>query len=276
MKSIAIICHSGTGGTRTITNLLARRLAGIGTVTRLETDDGPAQDGLRRYDLLVFGCPTFYLKPTPSMMDYIEALPRYPSAKPAFIFTTMAWYAENSLRRLGTALRRKNIYIFGFMEFTCPASDGSLTIPAAMVPSVYRFGRKTASKIAFVARAVDGYFTKKKIRYRLPPLKWYSFLAQVLQIALFNRFDRFRYRLRVYRTRCTDCGLCVLGCPQRSWLREGDEYRHLPDNCELCLRCVHHCPQNAIGWNKRMLDKKKLTPSFYREWEEKLKKQLRV
>jgi ferredoxin/flavodoxin len=261
MKTAAIVYHSGTGGTRTIAELLALLIVPSCEVRLIEAGHGASGAGLNA-DILVFGYPTFYLKPTPTILDFVATLPRFTTPRPAFVFTTLALYAENSLRRFTAVLREKNVYVFGSAEIKSPASDGSLTLPEGFAPSFYRFERRTAAKISAMAqsviRALDGGVPHR----RIPRVKWYTPLAQVMQVLYFNRFERMRFYLRAEADRCTRCGRCVIACPRRAWRAPFD---HSGDACDLCLRCVHHCPRRAIGWDRSMIDKRRLTPALH--WE---------
>ena len=48
-------------------------------------------------------------------------------------------------------------------------------------------------------------------------------------------------------TGCIGCGLCTKICPRQNiHLTKGKP--SFSDNCELCLACVHACPQSAINY----------------------------
>lgn len=49
--------------------------------------------------------------------------------------------------------------------------------------------------------------------------------------------------------KCNGCGLCVQVCPGGCiQIKDGHAVRS-GRNCQVCLACVHHCPQNAVRLN---------------------------
>jgi ferredoxin/flavodoxin len=276
MKSVCIVYHSGTGGTRTIAELVATLLARSFAVRIVEAGRPGAVAGAENADALVIGFPTFYLKPTPTILEFTAALPRFASPKPAFVFTTAALYAENSIRRFAPALAEKNVFVFGAAEIGSPSSDGVFTSPAFLTPALRRFGRTAASKIHRIAddvgRALGG---SAPVPLPLRP-KWYTPVTQLLQALVFNSFDRFRTRFSVDPDRCSLCGRCAAACFRCAWTGGRAPYTHDPAACELCLRCVHHCPRRAIGWGRKMIDRERLTPAFHRELKRGLLEELGV
>lgn len=46
---------------------------------------------------------------------------------------------------------------------------------------------------------------------------------------------------------CTHCGLCAKNCPVHAIeMKGGKPFWKLP-KCDICLRCLHHCPSKAIN-----------------------------
>jgi ferredoxin/flavodoxin len=274
LKQAAVVYHSGTGGTRTVAELAARLIgqldAGCCRVRLIEAGR-TAGDVCADADLFVFGYPTFYLKPSPTIVDFLDSLPRLAAPKPAFVFTTKALYAENSLRRFAKMLRVKNIRVFGTAEIKSPASDGVLNTPPGFAPSFLQFERRAAAKISAMAQCIGRALDARMPRPRLPLPKWYTPLSQTLQVLYFNRFERNRFRLRANPARCTACGRCADDCPRRAWLSPS---AHIPADCDLCLRCVHHCPERAIGWDGHMIDRPRLTPELHDRLKQALGREL--
>ena len=57
-------------------------------------------------------------------------------------------------------------------------------------------------------------------------------------------------RLLTVAPACTGCETCKKVCPVKNiTMRDGKpEFLH---KCEHCLACVHHCPSQAIDWNRK-------------------------
>ena len=48
---------------------------------------------------------------------------------------------------------------------------------------------------------------------------------------------------------CTGCGTCESVCPMKN-IKLVDGRVAWGDNCVMCLRCYHSCPQHALHWGK--------------------------
>lgn len=49
---------------------------------------------------------------------------------------------------------------------------------------------------------------------------------------------------------CTQCGLCAKECPEQVIVVK-DHVTFQKDKCMMCLRCLHHCPVNAIRYDHK-------------------------
>ncbi len=69
--------------------------------------------------------------------------------------------------------------------------------------------------------------------------------------ALVNRLgDRLGRRVRIDRTRCTDCGSCEASCPTWAISPRNGETTIDQLSCIPCRRCVDACPEGAIGYGR--------------------------
>lgn len=46
---------------------------------------------------------------------------------------------------------------------------------------------------------------------------------------------------------CTSCGICWNNCPQQNIKQKSNEKPGFGFNCIMCMRCIYHCPEEAIG-----------------------------
>ncbi|MCM1330727.1 MAG: EFR1 family ferrodoxin [Ruminococcus sp.] len=46
---------------------------------------------------------------------------------------------------------------------------------------------------------------------------------------------------------CIGCGICMKVCPGGCIRVENQRAVYAEGNCQMCMACIHHCPQKAIG-----------------------------
>ena len=107
--------------TRTISEVFREKLYKLYTVNMLQVGPNPNYQILSDYDFLLFGFPTYHGKPSTSMMEYVDNMPRFEAHQMAFVFTTCGLYTGNSLRILITKLWEKNIITTGYLQIRGPA-----------------------------------------------------------------------------------------------------------------------------------------------------------
>jgi len=65
--------------------------------------------------------------------------------------------------------------------------------------------------------------------------------------ALYGLAARFARLRRRPAKLCPDCGNCADLCKMGA-VPAGDDARHRPDECQLCLRCLETCPENRVSF----------------------------
>jgi ferredoxin/flavodoxin len=258
-----ILYFSGSGGTALVAELLGELLSG-----RLEREVASIEDLRAREiaagaDLLVFLYPTYYLKPAPSMAEFARALGPFEPPKLAYVVTTCELYTENSVRRLSLSLRSRGIRVAGSKVVHATGSDVTLAVPSGLVPWWYRFERALPRKLRDIADEVAAMAETGEADERIPGLKWYTPLTQLVQVLLLNRFDAFRSRVRVLPDRCSGCGSCVAMCGRGAWAMGPALPAHDPERCDLCGRCLHSCPGRAIVLLRPLRDNRRLDALLY-------------
>jgi Pyruvate/2-oxoacid:ferredoxin oxidoreductase delta subunit len=108
--------------------------------------------------------------------------------------------------------------------------------------------RRGDAKLLRIARAVEAGKTRRRREffYLLGTFLHRRFLAKV------NSSDT-----RFFATdRCSSCGLCARICPVSNIRMEGGRPSWL-HRCELCLACLHFCPETAIEYGARTVGKRR-------------------
>ena len=266
-RRIAILYHSAAGGTRLVAELLGEHLGMDHEVSAASIYQPDAVRAAEGADLVVFCYPTYFLRPSRSMKEFIERLPAPRLAapdrpRPAYLVTTYELYTENSLRACGLLLKARGMFVAGSASVRAPGSDLTCVLPDWLCPWLYRFGRGFPEKLQSIADEIR-MLARHGGPERLPAPKWYTPFAQALQHGLLDGFIEWRDRIRILPDRCTDCGVCVKSCDRGAWERDGGAIRHRPERCELCTRCIHRCPRNAIVLSDSLKDNKRLDARHY-------------
>jgi ferredoxin len=261
-KHIAVIYHSAAGGTRVVAQLLAELLSADHDARATHIFEAGALEEAERADFVVLCYPTNFLRPSPSMVEFIGRLAPSGRRRPAYLVTTYELYAENSLRACALSLRTRGMTVTGSAAIRAPGTDLTCVLPDWLCTWLYRFERRFPGRLRSIAREVAA-LARGRGRERLPRLKWYTPVAQALQRGFFDGFFQWRDRIRILPERCTDCGACISRCFRGAWAREGNSICHYPERCELCTRCVHHCARNAIVLSYTFRDNKRLDARHY-------------
>jgi NAD-dependent dihydropyrimidine dehydrogenase PreA subunit len=260
---ISILHFSGAGGTKLVAELLGEILSTCGELSVTGIEDSRAMERASEADLLVFCYPTYYLRPAPSMREFVEALGSFEPPRVAYVVTTCELYSENSVRRLALMLKKHGILVAGSKVVRAPGSDATCVFPNELVPWLYRFERGFPEKLRAIAQEILAIAEGPEARGSIPRLKWYTPFTQLLQILVLNRFDAWRGRMRVLQDRCTLCGACVMCCDRKAWEMGEKGPVNISGRCELCTRCIHRCPSKAIVLLKGLKDNRRLDSRLF-------------
>jgi ferredoxin/flavodoxin len=268
-RRIAVLYFSGAGGTELVARMLSELLAARHEASALGIGDARSFGLAADCEFLVLCYPTYYLRPAPSMREFIASLGPFSPPRAAYIVTTYELYAENSIRSAAFALKKRGVSTLGWKAVRSPGSDLSCVAPAWLIPRLYRFERGLPRKLLEMADEIETALGLRDSdaslgpRASIPAPKWYTPLAQTLQVLALNHFDRLKWRFRVLRDRCSLCGACVVACGRGALRISGGSLSHDPGRCELCTRCIHRCPRRAIVLLKALKDNRRLDPGLY-------------
>jgi NAD-dependent dihydropyrimidine dehydrogenase PreA subunit len=260
---LALLYFSGTGGTKVTAELLGELLSRSFNVSVRDIGASDAVETLNDSDFPVFLYPTYFLRPAPSMSEFISRLGPYDPPHSAYIVTTDELYAENSIRACALALKAKGIEHIGSKTLRSPGSDVTCIVPSKLTPWLYRFERKYPEKLLSVVAEIRSLASTPSPRAYIPRRKWYTPFAQLLQLIALNGFEKWKDRYRVLPDRCTLCGSCAAMCHRSAWNISGTTLTHLPEKCELCTRCIHRCPARAIVLLDSLRDNDRLNLRLY-------------
>ena len=262
-RKVLIICHSGSGSTKTISELFRKKLSELYAVDMVQVGPNPNYQILSDYDFLLFGFPTYHGRPSTSMMEYVDNMPRLRAPQMTFVFTTCGLYTGNSMRILITRLWEKNVIAAGHLQVRGPASDGVLLYPP-QISLMVKYEKKAGEKVTRAVSDISRLLNLQTTEPSKPTPKWYVPLNGVVNFFGERAYHRYRDGLHILGDECTNCNLCVKNYERGCWLAGQDRPSFKPMNCEFCLECVHNCPQQAIVFSEKMRDKPRSNRRFYR------------
>jgi ferredoxin/flavodoxin len=267
MRRIALLYFSGVGGTRIVAELLGEILSARYEASATSLYSPSALARARESDLMVLCFPTYFLRPAPSMMEFVGKLGPFDPPRPVYVVATYELYTENAIRALAIKLRERGLLVVGAKALRAPGTDVTCLVPARLCPWLYRFENGLPRKMMAIAEELSACADARPDalakKARIPTIKWYTPFAQALQVLALNRFDGWRWKFRALPDRCTLCGACVKACHRRAWEIAGGAATHIPERCELCTRCVHRCPERAIVLAEGLKDNKRLDSRLY-------------
>jgi len=261
---IAVIYHSGSGSTRTVSEVMTDKLSRYCTTSLIPINPDFDYPSLNTYDFLLFGFPTYSCLPSQSMLEFIDSMPVLTAVKNAVVFTTCSLYTGNAIRIMVKKLALKNIITTMFFKVNGPASDAALII--SNPPSfLLRYEKKAGKKIDDAVSYIIGANSEPSEKPIIPFYKWYVPLNKALIYFAEKKYHTYRDTMEVIDERCTNCNTCVTNCIRGGWTGSNTKPEFNASLCELCLKCVHNCPENAIIFSEKMKDNHRLNRKSYNE-----------
>ncbi len=253
---LLFLYFSGTGNTDYVAHYLARHLVRKRACPSVEIElrsiEWQPAEATTDFDVLAVGFPVYGGDSPEFVQAYLARLPSG-EGRGAFVFCTKGAFAAGAVRRNFQRLAERDYVPLGGGSVLMPGTDG-----LSLVSKKSWMARKALEKdydrpkdadrladamAAVLSDVVDGRAVEVLSQ---PPL---SRLASTLSgrgLSLLYEATENYARSRVHSDeRCKGCGLCARLCPVGN-VEMVDGRPHFADNCLLCIRCLHACPQEAL------------------------------
>jgi len=149
---------------------------------------------------------------------------------------TLGLYSGGVVGSVGRILKAKGYHTVGAMEIRMPMTF-PISQPEEESAWIIRRGLEEAR--IYAEKIIKG-----DAEWRGTPILS-DLMAALSQSEWAWKILRGLYPIRIDKSRCNRCGLCIELCPTNN-IRM-DEYPVLGDKCYLCMRCIAFCPERAIS-----------------------------
>lgn len=261
-RKILYLYHSGSGSTRTVSEQIKVKLAEISQVHFQSMNRFTDFADIQKYDVLFFAFPTYHCQPSRSALEFIEKLPTVPQNHRAYVLTTCGLFRGNSIQIFAKQLQKRNVITVGHSTIRGPASDGALMSPIKF-KIMYRYENSIAAKISQIISDIEMILKDDRKKIKMPFPSWYAPLNAPNKYLGKLTSNYLKRRIHIVASACINCAHCIKEC-ERGCYATGEErplMNHI--NCEFCLKCMHHCPQKAITFNRTQNHKRRLDYQFY-------------
>jgi NAD-dependent dihydropyrimidine dehydrogenase PreA subunit/flavodoxin len=237
MSQYSILWFSGTGNTLLCARALAAALAEGGAETELIDIVAAAYWQPPAETTLIFCWPVYCFGPPRLVRKFIKQM--LPGANRVYQLCTLGGDGGGAMRLTARLLRSKGYQVCGGTEILMPNNFTGGRIPdAGSIQDLVAAAKVKSGE--FAQYVLKGEHVIQSVSVADPVtvggLNWGFRLIQPLLGRMF----------KLSKEKCTGCAICVRTCPV-----DNIAFDSLPrwgKDCELCLRCLHICPQAAIDY----------------------------
>jgi len=247
-----LLYFSGTGNSELLTKEIKKRLEqNSHSVELLSIEDiDKIKNTAFENKVIGFGFPVYKFTYPDIFNDLFALFNELGSDNPYFLYCTYARFTADVFYDFSRNLDKNKYRLIAERNFKSPSNGISARMPANEYEyeTVMFFEDEIVKKIdSFIHDMLHN--LKKERDFRV--IQNHDFISP-LRLIIVKDIERTKYpKLQIDRDKCTVCGLCATQCPDDN-LTELADYIKIIDqeNCLHCLRCMHHCPQNAIIFGK--------------------------
>lgn len=246
-----IFYFSGTGNTELIAKEIQKRLVNKGHIV----DVANIEDKERLENIsfenktLGFGFPIYKYSYPDILNDLFPLLERMGRHQKFFQFATYARFTGYALNDFSKRLSKIGYRLIAESCFKAPSCGIEARKEESCFnwESVMFFENNIHIKLdAFVDEILLSQVKNRKAEC-LCKMPYNQIVRSVVKDVEKTNYPK----LQVNKEKCTVCGLCAKKCPDHNLVKKMDSIEILNQyECLHCLRCMNHCPANAIIFGK--------------------------
>ncbi|MDC7232919.1 MAG: EFR1 family ferrodoxin [Spirochaetales bacterium] len=238
---------SGTGNTELISKELKRRLESDQHEVELICVEDRERVRSVSFEgkVLGIGFPVYKFSYPDIMEDLLQQIKKRSADNRYFLFSTYARFTSESFLDFSRSLRSSSCHLIAERSFKAPSCGISARLPESdyEYESVMFFEDDIKASLDSFVEEILSSLEARDIRIRHN----HSFLNP-LKLKVVKEIELTKYpELQINSDRCRSCGLCADKCPEQNLLKTETSIDILDKyGCLHCLRCMNHCPANAV------------------------------
>lgn len=247
-----IIYFSGTGNTELLVHEIKKRLEN--KEHTVETYSIEEVDQIKKLNLkdkiIGFAYPVYKFTYPDNFKSLFSYFNQMAQNNKYFLFTTYTRFNAFALSDFVSKLDKNKYSLIAYDSFKAPSCGISCrqSIDDYEYESVMFFENGINKRIDFF---VDQILRNEAVERPKVSNK----LTSTIQKKIVKDIESVKYpKLNINENFCNVCGLCAKACPEHNLIKKGGIIKIVDDKtCLHCLRCMNHCPQNAIDFGQLTL-----------------------